>query len=157
MIKKCILTLSLFLCIGLCSTLMAQNAIFQKYSGMDHVKYVSIGKSMLEQMAKSGKTTIGGVDIRGLGPGMPFDGILIISTSESAVGQQIQDDEKSLSNSSYANMMITQDGKQHRSSIYFREAKPSNELVMFVSDGPEYTVIVLTGSFKQKDIERMFL
>lgn len=156
MIKKRLLTLILLL-VGCCGSLFAQNAIFSKYAAMDNVKYVSIGKSMLDQMVRSGKSTIGGVDIRGLGPGMPLTGILIISTTDAAVGQQIRSDEKTLASSAYANLVITQDGKQHRSSSYFHEDKPDSELVMFVTDGTENTLIVLTGTFKQKDIERMFL
>lgn len=156
MIKKRFLTLILLFA-GFCNSLLAQNAIFNKYADMDNVKYVSIGKSMLDQMVKSGKSTIGGVDIRGLGPDMPLTGILIISTSEASIGKQIRADEETLANSHYANMVITHDGKQHRSASYFHESRPNSELVMFVNDGDEHTIIVLTGTFRQKDIERMFL
>lgn len=156
MIKKRILTMILLL-LGICGTALAQNAIFNKYAAMDNVKYVSIGKSMLDQMVQSGKSTIGGVDIRGLGPGMPLTGILIISTSDPAVGKQIRADEETLANSTYANMVITQNGQQHRSASYFHEATPNSELVMFVTDGDEHTLIVLIGTFRQNDIERMFL
>lgn len=160
---KRLLTLCLLLT-ALCCSLVAQNAAFRKYADMDDVKYVSIGKSMLEQMAQSGKSSIGGIDIRGLGPDTPLSNILIIASAEPAATRQIKADEEALAEADYNAMVITKDGNHSRTAIYFHNDaahdKPQdkrNELVMFVTDGPEMTVIVLTGSFTQKDIERMFL
>lgn len=160
---KRILTFCL-LWLALCSATMAQNAIFRKYADMDKTKYVSIGKSMLEQMARSGRSNIGGIDIRGLGPNTPLTNILIIASADSAVTRQIKEDEETLISNHYANMMITKNDDQSRSAIYYHEDNQTkiakdrrNELVMFVTDGPEMTVIVLTGSLTQRDVERMFL
>lgn len=160
---KRILTLCL-LSLALCASLTAQNPIFRKYADMDEVKYVSIGQSMLQQMAQSGKSTIGGIDIRGLGPDTPLTNILIISSSQATVTKQIEADEQALLDAHYANLSIVKDGKQSRSAIYFHEDTQTtnrknrrNELVMFVTDGPEMTVIVLNGSFSQREVERMFL
>lgn len=150
--------------LALCASLTAQNPIFRKYADMDEVKYVSIGQSMLQQMAQSGKSTIRGIDIRGLGPDTPLTNILIISSSQATVTKQIEADEQALLDAYYANLSIVKDGKQNRSAIYFHEDAQTtnrknrrNELVMFVTDGPEMTVIVLNGSFSQREVERMFL
>lgn len=147
----------LILSITLCGTMMAQNALFRKYGDMDNVKYVNIGRSMLEQMAKNGKTQVGGVNITGLGIGMPLNAILIISTTQADIVKQMKEDDTQIASSDYNTLIVTREGKNHSSSIYYRKAKPHNELVMFVVDGEETTFIVMTGSFSQKDVEKMFL
>lgn len=153
---KRILTLLIF-CLTLCGSLLAQNELFRKYAAMDDIKYVSIGKSMLEEMAKKGHTSVGGVNIKGLGPGMPLKSILIISSTSAECSKQMKEDEAAIAQSDYETIMVTREGKKFYSTVYFREARRHNELVMFVDDTEKTTFIVLMGTFSLQDVQRMFM
>lgn len=149
---------TLLICIiSLCSAALAQNAMFAKYMDMDDVKYVSIGRSMIKQMIKSGKTQVGNINFNGLGNNVDLQNILIISSTQGEACQQMKQDHQSMLGSDYNNLVTTREGKQHLSAIYFREGQKYNELVMYVVDEEEHIFIVLNGTFKQADIERMFL
>lgn len=153
---KRLLTLIIGLC-GLCSIALAQNPVFAKYVEMDDVKYVSIGKSMIKQMAKNGKIQIGDVNISGLGKEMEINNILIISSSHPEARSQMSKDHVDTIVPNYQNLVTTREGKKMLSAVYFLEGKKNNELVMYVKDEDECIFIVLNGPFKQSDIERMFL
>lgn len=147
----------LIICLAFCGSLMAQNEIFRKYAAMDDVKYVNIGKSMLEQMAKKGNTSIGGVNINGLGPGMPLKSIMIITSTNEESSKQMKEDEAQIASSDYETIMVTREGKKFYSTVYFREDRRQNELVMFVDDAEKTTFIVLMGTFSLSDVQRMFM
>ena len=152
--NKILRLLLLTLFISTSTGLLAQEKSFEKYADMKDVTYVFISKTML---------SLAGVKASPKVPGMKMDGIMnkltgiqIITTDNRSMRKKLKTDVKSvIANDDFETLMAIDDEDGAKINIYLNDGKKKSIIIMVTDSDDQVSVIVFSGTFTAKDIEKL--
>lgn len=128
----------------------AQDQMFEKFSNNNDISTVFISKALLSM---AGNMDMGGANIKGLAGKLER---LEVYTSESKDAISVMKTEaKKLANDKSFEVLMTVKDKGENTTFYAKKDKDDKfkDLVMFVNEPGECTVIRIVGTFTMEDIQ----
>jgi len=131
----------------------AQDKMFEKFSNNKDITTVYISKALLSMVPNV--TDMGGVNVKGLAQKLEK---LEVYTSESkgALKLMTSEAEAMKKNKAYETLMSVKDKEQ---VVNFYAQKDGNDkfkdLIMFVNEENECTIVRIVGSFTMEDIQKV--
>jgi len=151
--------LMIVLCLVLAQTSFAQeklSALFSKLDGNDNVTQVTITKSMLDMMPKTGSVNMNGVDVKDIVN--KLDQIDIFTSKDVDTKKMMIKETKEYfnGNGSGKDYIILMRVKDKKDDVVFYGKKDGNfftSLIMVVNQEDDCTLIRMLGKFTPQDIQ----
>ncbi len=148
---KLLLCLTLLLSAGQASAQVKQ---FEKYAQTEDIIYVYISKFMLQMVGSKATPTVPGIDTKGLMD--KLHGLQIITAESEEAGAKLHKETLAYIKAAKYELMMQVDEEDNKVAIYFGKDKQQSVLIMLTNSGEDLvSAIVFSGSFKEKDIEKM--
>lgn len=130
----------------------AQNSMFDKLSNHKDISTVFISKSLLSMMPNKGADMMGGADIKNLAGKLEQ---LEIYNSESKEASKLirTEVEAMVKAKTYETLMSVKDKGDNVTFYAHKEKDRFKDLIMFVNEPNECTIIRIVGNFTAEDIQ----
>lgn len=146
------LLIAIALILGISGSIKAQTNMFEKFSNSKNITTVFVSKSLLSMMPNM---DMGGVNVKSLSKKLEQ---LEIYTGESKDAMKLMKAEMNAlaKNKSYEVLMTVKDDDEH--VIFYAQKDKGDsfkDLIMFVSDSDDCTIIRIVGHFTTEDIQNV--
>jgi hypothetical protein len=128
----------------------AQTNTFDKLSDHEDISTVFISKSLLKMMPDA--ANVGGTDIKGLAN--KLEQMEIYNSKSAAANKLIRTEVDALVKSkTYETLMSIKDKKENMNFYVHKDKGQIKDLIMYVNNPDECTIIRIQGSFTPEDIQ----
>lgn len=133
-------------------TVQAQTNLFDKLSDRDDVSVVYISKALLSMVPDVGASMTGGADIKSILNKM--EQLEIYSSENKEIANMIRKEVTTLTNTKKYDKLMTVKDKSDKVTFFAnKENDVFKDLIMFVDNEGECTLIRIIGTFTAKDIQ----